>query len=442
MHPAALRLLSCSWPRAVECRDRRWVSDPEWNAPLMSRLPPSDTWTLENRQTLAIDWRTFFAQGVATPDWHRPGEMKEFHVVFRLRAERTGTLIFHDDDGCIIRRNGTIVHEDRDVHAMERHQLTVRAGDTLEVAQWQFHGDWIWAGRIEPVAATANDDIELFAPFLDDVRSALARPNGPVLKTYFSASHPVRAALAIHSLILNGYRPAGVQIYGDYQWDAARRRTIERLLPFAKIVPTARVMAAVRQLHPGAVNIAQSVWSAMKICIGLWDPPFEYAFLDDDIVVLDRMDDALALFRDHQLVYQADWHHGDSYLRIWRPTAEGPLRTGNINTGLYFVRNVADRTVQARRLARNPPNGHPAWVWEQGFMATEFADAATAVLPTQRYFYPIFDGLPGGILGYDWAANPCGFATAHFGGLQYKPSDDDSRAIAADILGRRRALSD
>jgi hypothetical protein len=109
---------------------------------------------------------------------------------------------------------------------------------------------------------------------------------------------------------------------------------------------------------------------------------------------------------------------------------------------LCFVRNGRDRAAQARRLAGNPPNGHPAWLWEQGFMATEFADAAATALPTQRYFYPIFDGLPGGILGYDWAANPCGFTSAHFGGLSQKPSDDEARALAAGILGRRRALED
>jgi hypothetical protein len=408
----------------------------------MASVPVCHTWTVDGQPTLAIDWRKFFAEGVASPEWHLAGEMKEFHLVFRIRAERSGTLVFHDDDGCIIRRNGVIVHEDREVHPMQRHELAVRAGDTLEIAQWQFHGDWIWAGRIDSRSRSVDDDVELLAPFQDDVLRALERPNGPVLKTYFSAAHPLRAALTVHSLILNGYRPKAVQVYGEYQWTSDRRRTIERLLPFAEIVPTSQVMASVRELSPSAVQIAQSVWSAMKICIGLFHPPYEYCFVDDDVFVLDRMDDALALFKAHELVYQADWDHGGNYLRIWRPSGTTPLATGNINTGMYFVRNIRDRTAQALRLARKPPNGHPAWLWEQGFMATEFADAASTALPTQRYFYPIFDGLPGGILGYDWAANPCGFTTAHFGGLRQKPSEDDARALAAGILCRRRALGD
>ena len=442
MHQPSLRLISCSWPRPVAARARRWISDPEWNAPAMASVPACHIRTIDGQPTFAIDWRKCFAEGIASPEWHLAGEMKEFHVVFRLRAERSGTLVFHDDDGCIIRRNGVIVHEDREVHPMRRHELPVRAGDTLEVAQWQFHGDWIWAGRIESRQRSIDDDIDLLAAFRDDVLRALERPNGPVLKTYFSASHPLRAALAVHSLILNGYRPKAVQVYGDYQWDADRRRTIERLLPFAEIVPTSEVIESVGELNPLVVQIARSVWSAMKICIGLFHPPYEYCFVDDDVFVLDRMDDALALFGGHDLVYQADWDHGGNYLRIWRPSSTAPLATGNINTGLYFVRNNRDRSAQALRLAGNPPDGQPAWLWEQGFMATEFADAASAALPTQRYFYPIFDGLPGGILGYDWAANPCGFTTTHFGGLRQKPGDDDARALAASILGRRRTLSD
>lgn len=435
-----LRLLSCSWPRPVDCRGRRWTSEPDWDAPLMRSLPRCDTWTLDGGTSLVIDWRRFFAEGVATPEWHHPGEMKEFHVVFRFRVERTGILVFHDDDGCIVRCNGTVVHEDREVHPMRRHELAVRVGDHVDVAQWQFHGDWMWAGRVESRAASIEEDVELFAPFRDDVASALQRSNGPVLKTYFSASHPVRAALAVHSLILNGYRPAAVHVHGDYQWDLRRRRVVERLLPFAEIIPSAEVLSSVRKLNPAVVPIAQSTWAAMKICVGLFHPPFEYCFLDDDVFVVDSMNDALALFHSHDLVYQADWDHGDSYRRIWT-TDSGALRTGNINTGLCFVRNHHDRHEQAARLAARPPNGEPVWLWEQGFMATEFASAATASLPTQRYFYPIFDGLPGGLAGYDWTTNPCCFATAHFGGLQEKPTDNEARALAGGILGRRRAMA-
>ncbi len=60
-------------------------------------------------------------------------------------------------------------------------------------------------------------------------------------------------------------------------------------------------------------------------------------------------------------------------------------------------------------------------------------------LPSQRYFYPAFDGLPGGLLGYDYAGNPCGFVTIHFGAHFQKPSDSESLLLANQILGRHLA---
>ena len=78
-------------------------------------------------------------------------------------------------------------------------------------------------------------------------------------------------------------------------------------------------------------------------------------------------------------------------------------------------------------------------MWEQGFFAWEFAPEPTKMLPSQRYFYPVHDGLPGGLLGYDWAKNPCGFAWVHFGGPKPKPDDDHAGGLVPAILGRARA---
>ncbi|HKV11215.1 MAG TPA: hypothetical protein VJ725_23945 [Thermoanaerobaculia bacterium] len=384
-----------------------------------------------------VDWRDLFARPIQVHVGHRTGEMKEFHVVFRLRAERSGTLVFFDDDGCIIRRNGEVVHEDRDAHPLQRHEIEVSAGDRLEIAQWQLNGDWQWAGRIEPAPPSLRRDVELFAPYRPLVEEAFRSPNGPPLKTYFAAAQPVCTALAIHSLILNGYRPERVLVFGDSQWDAERRRAVEALLPFAEVVPTEAVLETAQALDPGLPAIARSCWAAMKLCVGLLHPPLDYCFLDDDVFILDRMDEAIRRFEDHDLVYAPDCNHGESYRRIWK-FADDVLPTGDINTGIVFVRNRHDRAGQGKALVENPPHAHPAWLWEQGFVATDFAHDRTCSLPTSEYFYPIFDGLPGGLSEYDWAANPCGFVTVHFGGLQRKPSDEDCRALFHDILGRHR----
>jgi len=439
MQIPSFRLLSSSWPRPVQCDERqeRWTSAPEWDAPRMPRLPSLTSRRLDGHPADLIDWCGFFGKDIAVVGANRVGEMKKFHVVFRIRVDQTGKLVFFDDDGCVIRRNGEIVHEDRETHALRRHELPVSAGDVLEIAQWQLYGDWLWGARVEPRVPSLAEDVALFEPFRADVERALRKPNGPVLKTYFAASHPVRAALSIHSVILNGYRPAAVQIYGDYQWDAARRRAVEALLPFAEIIPTPRMLETLQGIDARLAPVARSVWSAMKLCASLFHPPYEFCFVDDDAFVLDRMDDALELFRTHDLVHQTDWDHGEAYRRVWRVAK--PLATGVVNTGVCFVRNRHDRKEQAARLVRNPPNGHPAWLWEQGFVAAEFADAKTAALPTNRYFYPMFDGLPGGLAGYDWAANPCGFATIHFGGMRTKPTENESRALVRDILSRKCA---
>jgi hypothetical protein len=437
---SSLRLLSCSWPRPVRHDGHRWLSDPDWDAPQMPRLPAFAPRDCDGATLQSIDWRAFFGNTVNAGEWNRPGEMKGFHVVFRIRIECGGTLVFHDDDGCMIRRDGVVVHEDREIHPLQRHELTVRAGDVLEIAQWQFHGEWVWAGGVEPRQPSLDEDLALFEPFRADVERALRHPNGPPLKTYFAANNPLCAALAIYSAILNGYRPAGVQIYGDYQWDPTRRHAVQRLLPFAEIVPTQSVLAAAGALDPRLVPMARSMWTAMKLCVNLFHPPFEYCFLDDDVFILDRMDDALELFLTHDVVYQTDWDHGEHYRNVWRSPVS-PLPTGNINTGICFIRNRHDRRAQAARIAGNSPNGHAGWLWEQGYIAVEFAGDPTAALPTQRYFYPIFDGLPGGLLDYDWALNPCGFATVHFGGLCRKPDDADIRVLAREILGRRRAIA-
>jgi hypothetical protein len=401
----------------------------------MADAPPWHEADVDGRACIAIDWRDTFARVVRTS--RGGGEMKEFHVVFRLRAERSGTLVFYDDDGSIIRRDGTIVHEDREVHTMTRHELRVQAGDRLEVAQFQYHGGWHWAGRIERQEVSLDDDVALFAPFRPAVTRALRRPNGPALKIYTNANHRVRTALAVHSLILNGYRPDRVLVYGDYQWDEPRRRAIEALLPFAEIVPVEGVLDATRALEPRIVPTALGCWAAMKICVCLFHPPLEYALVDDDVFVLDRMDEALRRFSQHDVVYAPDADYSGMYRAMWRYN-DADLKTGNINTGIHFLRNTKDRRAQAARMTTSSPDGTPTGLWEQGFIATEFANDRTSCLPTQRYFYPLFDGLPGGYLGYDWLRNPCGFVTVHFGGLHDKPTDDDARPLVRDILGRQR----
>jgi hypothetical protein len=421
----------CSWPRPVVVAGDRWASQPEWDAPALPDLPQPQPATVHGESCWLIDWCRLFGGGLGRLNGQpSPGEMRGFHVVFRLTIHVAGALIFWDDDGSIIRRDGAILHEDRGVHPLARSVLEVQAGDVLEVAHWQRYGDWQWAARVAPSVAA-------LLPYRTAVQERLAAPGGPPLKLYIGGAAPLRSAVAIYSMILNGYSPAEVLIFGDYQWSEAARRLLAELLPFARVAPTEQVLARIGGLgQPGLADLALRHWSAMKLAISLLCPPHTFCLMDDDVFILEPLDDALAAFAEHALVFAPDADYAPAYRAIW--AQPGAPCIGRLNTGLFWMRNAHAPREVAAAMMRVPPHRAAHWQWEQGFMATRYAGEPAHELPTQRYFYPYFDGLPGGVAGYDYGGNPCGFASIHFGGLAAKPSDANALALAPAILGRRR----
>jgi hypothetical protein len=387
-----------------------------------------------------INWRRFFKHGLSWWDHQTGGEMRGFHIVFHIKVNGSGTLVFWDDDGSIIRRNGEVIHSDRGVHPLTRSQLEVSAGDELEVAQWQFHYEWLWAARLCPPGEhTPLTTWSALEPYLQTVLQRLHQPDGPPLKVYTSGLTPLRTIVAIYSLVLNGYVPSAVYLFGDYQWNEQTRQLFATALPFARVVPLGQVSAQLRSLGGSRlVELARQYWYVMKTCVGLLYQPEEYCLMDDDIFILDSVQDALAAFARHDLVYIPDQDVGENYLAIWSKTFNyhGPLATRRFNAGLYWLRPRHNpRRVAAQILEKPFPPGQP-WIWEQGLIALAYAHHETFELSGQRYFYPIFDGLPGGMLGYDYARNPCGFASIHFGGLAEKPSDGITLTLLPQILGR------
>jgi hypothetical protein len=433
----AVDLLSCSWPRPVRAAERRWTSDPEWDAPLMPRLPCSHVRNIDGCNCWAIDWCHVFGQSLRFHRAWQAGEMRCFHVVFKLRVSDSGTLVFWDDDGSIIRRNGKIVHEDRECHPLVRHELQVRAGDCLEIAQWQYHGAWVWGGKLERGSDNSAATLDIFREYLPVMQRELRKPNGPPLKMYSAAAVPARSILCLYSMVLNGYRPSSVHIFGEYQWNSEAREILSTLLPFAQIVPTAEVHARLHAIRPELAELAMRSWCVMKLCAGVLCPPNEYCLMDDDMFIVDSVDDAMSEFTKCDLVYASDADYSNDYRNMLHLEPSHPLPTGNVNTGLYWLRNTHDPAEVAERLLAAAHTYAPSWLWEQGFMALEYSRDRSCALSAQRYFYPFFDGLPGGMTGYDYGRNPCGFASVHFGGLAEKPSDADSRMLAAQILKRR-----
>lgn len=432
-------IITCSWPRPVEVREDLWTSEPEWDAPAMPTRPQPRWESVNGEQCWRIDWRDWFRGGLRYWGPELGGEMRRFHVVFRLRVHGTGTLVFWDDDGSVIRRDGEVIHADRGIHAPSRSEVAVRAGDRLDVAQWQAHGGWTWGARLDPTSDPDADAEALLRRYLDAVRRRAAEPDGPPLKVYTSGQYPLRTVVAVLGMILNGYAPAGVHLFGEHQWSPRARALLTALLPFATVVPTASVLDRAGALGgPPLVELACAHWFVMKTCVGLMHPPDEYAMMDDDVFILDRLDDALDGFRSADLVFAPDTDYSGDYVRMFEAVSgmAAPLPTGHLNTGLYWLRNRQDPRMLAEGLLREPPGQWPGWMWEQGFLASRFVGAPARALPSQRYFYPYFDGLPGGMLGYPYASNPCGFASIHFGGLAEKPSDATALALAPEVLGR------
>ena len=437
-------IISCSWPRPARETNGQWSSDPEWDAPPMPYRPQSYWQMMSDELCWMIDWREFFKSGLKLHERDLCGEMKRFHIVFRLRINRGGKLVFWDDDGSIIRRQDQLIHTDRTAHMLQRNEIEVSAGDVLDVAQWQSYGGWLWGAYIESTAPRPRQAMDLVLPYLPHVQSALADPNGPPVKLYMHGQSPLRAIVAIYSLILHGYSPSEILLFGEHQWNQPARELFQIALPFARVVPTSELLGRVESGGNGTLaNYARHYWFVMKTCVAFFYPPNEFGLIDDDVVILDSVADALQAFAHHDLVYAPDCDHGKHYQNIWtsirRPGSHFP--TGRFNAGLYWMRITDDLRQIAARATQVHPGRTPAYLWEQGFIASLYAERRTLQLPTERYFYPLFDGLPGGLLGYDYAGNPCGFASIHFGGLAEKPSDDAMYYLAPEILAPKNGAA-
>ena len=133
-------IVGCSWPRPVEVVDGGWVSEPEWEAPLMPTRPLPCWRIFDEQPCWTIDWREFFKSG--TKPYHESlgGEMRRFHVVSHLRIKESGKLAFWTDDGCVIARNreGNTLRSGRSPADPGRDRCPARGGVAgSPVAEWR-----------------------------------------------------------------------------------------------------------------------------------------------------------------------------------------------------------------------------------------------------------------------------------------------------------------
>jgi hypothetical protein len=435
LQPPPFDVVRCCWPRPVSHDGGTWVSAPEWDAPEMP-FRPHPAWRRVGRSLgWIVDWRDMF-RAAHPGDRSLGGEMCGFHIVFRIRVTRTGVLTIWDDDGCVVRRAGQVIHDDRTAHMLSPFQIDVRSGEELDVAHWQLTGEWQWGAAFEAPQDIA-DPREALASVRPAVAARLERPDGPPLKVYTSGQSPVRAVVTVYSLILRGYAPSEVWLFGEHQWNPAARSLFAAALPFAQVAQTDALMhLAGAAGGPRLVSMARRYWFVMKAIVSLLAPPASFCLVDDDLFVLDRLDEPIDEFRRCDLVYIPDMDHGAEYVARWGWMHGGqPIATGRFNAGLFWLRQFEDSRRLAVHMLRVNPAGTTPWQWEQGLIANLYARRPSRELPSQRYFYPLFDGLPGGIVGYDYQRNPCGFACVHFGGLPQKPDEETTALLLPQLLG-------
>ena len=304
--------------------------------------------------------------------------MRQFHVVFHLRIKESGTLAFWTDNGCVIARNRKVIHSDWwGPHPPTRAEIDVQRGEGLRVAQWQSGGEWLWGAQLvdpekEPRLRTPADLVHFY---LGAVQERLRHPDGPPLKMCLSGGEPIRTIVGLYSMILNGYAPSKVILFGEHQWNQRARELFASAFPFAEFVSTQRLMEDVGDIGGSQlIEMTQHYWWVFKSLIQLFSPPEENCVMDDDVFILDRVDDALEAFERCDLVYSPDMYNwGQTYLETWGPCC----------------------------------------------------------------FFPLCEGLPGGLAGYDYAGNPCSFASVAFAGLLEKPSGPVTLWLAPQILERK-----
>ncbi len=429
-------LTQWTWPRPIAGEGTVPAAAIDWDVE-PATLPCTFRWMhLRGEWCWGIDWRQHFSSDLKFWNTWRSGGMTGFYVVFHVTVEHTSQFEFWASGGGVVLRNGHVVC----THGVDPHltrvSLNVAAGDRLTVAQWSLGGEWLWAAVPHRQLAGLSGLTSHLARVCDRLRT----PTGPALKTFVSGKSPLQSALAIYSMVLNGYAPSQVFVYGEHQWAPDARDLLEQLLPFAVVVPT-------RDLEWRLENVAgrrllahaHSHWGVMKTCATLLTEPSDYCLMDDDIFVLDTCDDALEAWSAADLVFSQDADYSNAYLELWGTTFDlaSPIPTGRLNTGLYWCRGVWTADALAARVMQLPVEGHIPWIWEQGFMAAAYARSTVQPLSRQRYFYPYHDGLPGGVFEYPYSSNPCGFASIHFGGLREKPRDAIASLLADAVLAPR-----
>jgi hypothetical protein len=414
------QILECSWPRPASLEGSLWCSEPEWDTPVMPFRPRCHLELLQRCWCWVINWSNFLhfdlRRDVTGKTIER--DLPDFYCIWRIQMQQSGILLFQGE-GCYIRRNTQVCYACPATTPAVKGSLAVQKGDMLEIAQLHSTGYWQWWASLhsEDLTTLSADPVSILDPYLQSVQEHLCAPNGPALKLFSEGQDALRLVIGVYSLILNGsYRPSKILLFGEHQWDQATRALFYRLLPFVQFVPTSLVLSSIERLGSTLLlSRVQAYPEAMKVAANLLYSPQQFCYMDDETLILGRLDDALSAFKTHHYVYSQ-------------------LPTERRNAGLYWLHETRDPQAVAHACTLIPTS-----MWERGFVKALFAHTSRFQLSNQRYLCPVTDGIPGGLLGYDYRHNPCGFACLHLCHLapQDKLSNGQVLSLLTDLLAVR-----
>jgi hypothetical protein len=442
--------LTSSYPVAAEWRGEEWVGEPAWNAPEMpdAPIPRLENW--RGHGSWLYDFHRFFQNQMGVPYRATSPQMRLRQIVLRGRAARAGRLLIWADDMAVVRRNGLVTGEKR-APGNGGLMIDVASGDEIEIACAQLAGEWWLSVGFERPVLSDQDRIDLLRPWSVLAGERLRQPDGPPLKLYTNARNPSLMASSLLTMVVNGYSPEEVLLYGDYQWSPEKRAMVEALLPFARIVPAAETCRRLEELGgPELPELARAHWWVMKSAITLLENPASACMMDDDLLILEPLTDALSASRTHALVHvqdRKDW--ASRYRGVWSHALSlpDPLPTGLVNCGLVFIRQMHDRQQVARMMVEYSPARIQAmvdfdirkWCWEQGLVAALYAEQPVFPLDLQRHLFVPHDGLPYGPLAYDYERNPAGYSSVHLVNRGYE-DDSETLGFAVGQRALRRVL--
>ncbi len=381
-------IIWCSWPRPAEVEGGRWTSDPEWDAPEMTSHPGQCLEWVAGHWRWVLDWSGFLHSSLIQVD-RLQRDLRGFHAVWRLRMRYSGTLVV-PDGGSWIRCDGRVLHCQRRLDMPGECEVRVRAGEVLEVAQVHGEGRWRWWAGLQdegPDNATEDPAVIMLQPYLARASAQLNGALGPPLKVFSDGRAPLRLIVAIYSMILNGgCAPVEVYLFGEHQWDDRTRALVARLLPFARVVATTTVLERLHHLGgPQLVKLANSFPEALTSAILKLYPPHEFCAMDDQVLILGSVVEAINAHMKHDYVL--------------------PHITTRRTASVFSWQKIpTEKHLLAEKLL-----AIPVALWEHGLAEASLISPSIAWLDQRRYIHALHDGLPGGLSGYDYANNPCGF---------------------------------